>query len=183
MYKSHKDLEYLKWCIIHDMTLLCDWFKANQLSLNSTKAVGMLFREKHKIINALKVGNININFVNQTKFLGIRIDRKLDWKYHVDKVLTKIKQNMNILKLGKHFLNVHVKCIVYFAQIQSHISYGLSVWGNMILATTITKLQKLQNQCVNLITEQGATMNKFASLQILCINNLINLRIVNLATS
>ena len=99
-------------------------------------------QKKHKIINALKVGNININFVNQTKFLGIRIDRKLDWKYHVDKVLTKIKQNMNILKLGKHFLNVHAKCIVYFTQIQSHISYGLAVWGNMISATTAAKVAK-----------------------------------------
>ena len=48
LYKSHKNLEYLKWCIIHDMTLLCDWFKANHLSLNGTKSVGMLFRKNMK---------------------------------------------------------------------------------------------------------------------------------------
>ena len=43
------------------------------------------------------MGNIMIKFVNETKFLGIWIDRHLDWKYHVDKVLTKIKQSMNLL--------------------------------------------------------------------------------------
>ena len=45
----------------------------------------------------------------------------------------------------------------------------------MISATTITQLQKLQNKCVNLITGQGASMNKYASLQILRINDLIKL--------
>ena len=55
------------------------------------------------------------------------------------------------------------------------MTYVLSVWGNMISATTITQLQKLQNKCVNLITGQGATMNKFASLKILKIHDLIQL--------
>ena len=45
----------------------------------------------------------------------------------------------------------------------------------MISATTVTKLQKLQNKCVKLITGQGATMNKFASLKILKIQDLIEL--------
>ena len=175
LYKSHRNLEYLKWCIIHDMTLLCNWSKANQLSLNGTKSVCMLFTKKQEKLNDLKVGKIKINFVNQTKFLGVWIDRKLDWKYHIDKVLTKVKPNLNPLRLGKHFLNVHVKQIIYFAQIQSHFTYGLSVWGNMILATAITQLQKLQNKCVNLIMGQGATLNKFAFLQILHIDDLIKL--------
>ena len=167
LYKTHQNLYYLKWCIIHDMTILCDWFKANQLSLNGTKLVGVLFFTKKEKIDYLKVGNIGIQFVDQTKFVGIWIDRKLNWKYHVDKVVTKVKQNMNLLIIGKSFLNVHAKRIIYFAQIQSHITYGLSVWGNMILATTITNLQKLQNNCIKLITGQGATMNKYASLKIL----------------
>ena len=46
VYKSYKNLKYLKWCIIHNMTLLYDWFKANQLSLNGKKSVGMLFSKK-----------------------------------------------------------------------------------------------------------------------------------------
>ena len=109
VYKSQRNLEYLKWCIIHDMTLLCDWFKANQLSLNGTESVGMLFSKTKDKIHSMKVGNIDIKFVDQTKFLGIWIDNKLNWKYHIDKVIMKIKQNMNLLPLGKNFLNVHAK--------------------------------------------------------------------------
>ena len=175
IYKSHRSLKYLKWCIIHDMTPLCDWFKANQLSLNGSKSVGMLFLKTKNKIHGMKVGNIDIKFVDQTKFLGVWIDNKLNWKYHIDKVITKVRQNMNLLQLGKKILNVHAKRIIYFAQIQSDITYGLSVWGNMISATTITRLQKLQNKCINLITGQGATMNKFASLKILKVQDLIQL--------
>ena len=57
----------------------------------------------------------------------------------------------------------------------SHITYGLSVWGSMVSVTTITQLQKLQNKCVNLITGQEATLNKFASLHTLRIIDLIQL--------
>ena len=85
------------------MTLLCDWFKANQLSLNGSKSVGMLFLKTKNKIHSLKVGNIDIKFVDQTKFLGVWIDKKLNLKYHIDKVITKIRQNMNLLHLGKFF--------------------------------------------------------------------------------
>ena len=67
IYKSHRNLEYLKWCIIHDMTLLCDWFKANQLSLNGSKSVGMLFSKTKNNIHSMKVGNIDIKFVDQIR--------------------------------------------------------------------------------------------------------------------
>ena len=51
----------------------------------------------------MKVGNVDIKFLDQTKFMGVWIDKKLNWKYHIDKVITKIRQNMNLLHLGKNF--------------------------------------------------------------------------------
>ena len=49
IYKSHEHLEYLQWCIIHDLTLLMDWFKRNHLSMNANKTVGMFFSKNKKI--------------------------------------------------------------------------------------------------------------------------------------
>ena len=80
IYNSHENIEYLKWTIIHDMTILLDWFKANHLSTNSNKTVSMLFsKDKSTHVNHLLVENINIQFEDTAKFLGIWIDKKLSW--------------------------------------------------------------------------------------------------------
>ena len=37
MVNSHKNVNYLEYMMFHDLTILLDWFKANQLSLNLKK--------------------------------------------------------------------------------------------------------------------------------------------------
>ena len=59
--------------MIHDMNLFADWFKANQLSLNMSKTVSMLFWPgKHKL--DITIDGQHIPQVKQTRFLGITLD-------------------------------------------------------------------------------------------------------------
>ena len=133
----------------HDLILISDWFKANHLSVNYFKTVGILFSNNKKLAPPeLRVDNVTIRFVDHTKFLGIWIDSHLNWKEHLSHLVQKIKHNMYLLKQGKNLLSVHSKRILYFAQIQSHLIYGLSIWGNMSSSTAINSLQKLQNKCI-----------------------------------
>ena len=37
LYKSHRNLNYLTWCIEEDMSRLTDWFRINKLTLNLDK--------------------------------------------------------------------------------------------------------------------------------------------------
>ena len=39
IYKTHRNLNYLEWCIQDDMQTLTDWFRANKLTLNLEKTV------------------------------------------------------------------------------------------------------------------------------------------------
>ena len=111
--------------------------------------------------------------VDNTKFLGVWIDNRLKWKTHVDKVSQKILHNQNLLKFGKKNLNIHAKQLIYFAQMQSHLNYCLSTWGNMIPNELITKLQRLQNKSIELINGKKTTKNNYESLGILCITELL----------
>ena len=45
-------------------------------------------------------------------------------------------------------MDIHSKKILYYAQIYSHLSYRLPLWGNMISTTKIDCIQKLQKKCV-----------------------------------
>ena len=82
---------------------------------------------------------------------------------------------MNLLKLEKNLLTIHSKRLLYFAQIQSHLSYSLSIWGNMSSDTALCRLQKMQNKCVSKINNKIANKQNYKNLQILRIKQLLNL--------
>ena len=127
IYNSHQNLRYLKWTLEHNLDILNDWFKANQLCLNNKKSVGMIFSySKNLNIECIVTAELSLQVVDHTKFLGVWIDDKLKWRTHVDRVPHKILRNLNLLKLSNNPLNIHAKRLIYFAQIQSHINYCLS---------------------------------------------------------
>ena len=75
--------------MVHDMSLLNNWFKANQLSLNLRKTNLMLFWQMNKQMD-ITLDGIKIPQVHNTKFLGITIDNELNWDMHINKVHEKL---------------------------------------------------------------------------------------------
>ena len=178
LFHSHKDLKYLKWCILHDIDLLMDWFQANKLTLNLNKSSVMLFSPDGKDREFdISISDIVIPTVKETKFLGIWIDNKLKWNINLSKIINKIKQGLKLLGNSKNLLTKEAKKLVYFAHIQSHINYGLIIWGNMISSNQLSRLQKLQNKCVMLINNQKHDISNksFQMLRILKIKDLLHL--------
>ena len=176
LYYSHKNLKYLKWCIEEDLKILQDWFHANKLTLNLGKTVAMLFnRRQIKDKVNLTVGGIAIPQVNETKFLGVWLDNRLNWNKHLSMLERKVKQNRHLLKGAKNMLNCSTKRLVYFSHIFSHIKYCILIWGNSLNGANIQKLQALQNSCVRLIKPNSDMTSLYRSLGILKIPQIIEL--------
>ena len=92
LYKSHYNLQYLKFCVEHDMQSLLEWFRANKLTLNVQKSVCILFTPNGKHIQLdLKLDGLEIPQVMCTKLLGLWIDDKLRWLDHVNKLILRFK--------------------------------------------------------------------------------------------
>ena len=51
----------------------------------------------------LCVDGVSLKQVASTKFLGVWIDKNLYWHSHLEKVIVKLKQNANLLKIGRNF--------------------------------------------------------------------------------
>ena len=132
IYKGHRNMRYLKWCIETDLKNVSNWFRANKLTLNVSKSVYMIFSKKDQKDLVIELGDIKLPRVPSTKFLGLWIDENLNWNEHHSKLKTKLKRNLTLLKQGMNYLNSSTKKILYYAQIYSHIAYGLVLWGNMI---------------------------------------------------
>ena len=176
IYKSHSNLRYLKWCVEEDLRTVSDWLRANKLTLNVDKTVCLMFPKNQKPVEiTIKLNDQPIKEVSETKFLGVWIDTKLNWTSHLNKLFIKLNQSIGLIRKGKNFLDTHSLRILYFAQFQSHLNYGLSIWGNMISSTSLNKLQRLQNTCVTLLGKNQTTEDIYKKLKIMRVDQLIKL--------
>ena len=139
LFYTHKNLRVLQACIDHDLTKLFDWFRANSLMLNISKTNLLLFDHRKKERTELEI-HIDDKTVNSTKFLGVILDDKLSWKNHYDQLKSKINRNYALLCRSKKFLYVHGMKVPNYAQIYSHLSYCIVLWGNMLSVELRRKL-------------------------------------------
>ena len=174
LYNTHRNLRYLTWTMEQDLEKLVSWFKANKLTLNTEKTVCMLFQKpgKNEQIH-LTIDKVTLQNQRETKFLGLWLDDQLSWKSHIQKLLLKLNRNSNLLRYSQHLIPESTKMLIYHAHIESHIQYGLLLWGNNVQKDQINKLQKIQTKCMKYITTCKG--NPHTRTRILPIKSLISL--------
>ena len=69
-----------------------------------------------------------ISETDSTKFLGIIIDKKLNFKAHVNQVCNKISEFIGLLYRLNKFLSLEPLKILYHTLAAPHISYGIESW-------------------------------------------------------
>ena len=175
LHKTHRDLQYLKRCLEQDLANLLDWFYANKLTLNLSKTICVLFQQQREQKSiTLEVNGWTLKNQPDTKFLGIWLDQNLKWTSHIQKVIIKLRRNQNLLKCTKHYFNKDTKKLIYHAHIESHLRYGLIVWGNNATKKQLNKIRSIQKECLTLIN--GRKTNKTLSEEgLLSIDNMISL--------
>ena len=97
LFFSCKKITHLLNIVNADLDKLAVWFRANKLSLNIKKTNYIMFGNKP--VSAAEPLNVSIDGqllerVEFTKFLGIFIDEKLNWKKHIDHIASKIYKGL-----------------------------------------------------------------------------------------
>ena len=90
--------------VIPSLINMCNWLKANRLSLNTTETDFMLIGSAHnnkKFYNllAVTVGNELIRCTHVKSYLGLIVDDTLKWDLHIDYTLKTINK---IIGAKKH---------------------------------------------------------------------------------
>ena len=132
LYKSHRNLMYLQWCIQDDMNRLIQYFRINKLTLNLNKTICVLFQKNKgdtKVIQ-LSLGTWILTNKPESKFLGVTLDQHLTWSSHLNNLTLKLNKNLNLLRLSRNMMTQENKLLVYRSHLESHIQYGILLWGN-----------------------------------------------------
>ena len=97
IFCSNENVAVLQDILDRELAKLFVWFSINKLSLNFGKTNYMLFRGRPPDLELhLKINNAEIPKVTATKFLGIVIDDRLNWKPHIQSVKSKLSSILSI---------------------------------------------------------------------------------------
>lgn len=97
----------------------------------------------------LKITDLRIPCKNQVSYLGITLDKKLNWKRFIGQITQKA---LNFFKIIRGtFWGVDPETAIYFykAYIRSILDYGSIQYGS-VSNSTLTRLDRIQNHALRL---------------------------------
>lgn len=136
-----------------DLIILERWFLNNLLTINTSKTNYMIFAAKNKKISdhkPLSINGVNLNKVNEEKYLGLILDNQLTWKPHIEKTRSKILSLTGALRQIVRCFPLKVRHTIYNSLVKPHIEYLIELWGSAA-KTNLEKLQRAQNRIIKVL--------------------------------
>ena len=161
------------------------WFQANKLTLNIKKTKYILFRNPntHVHFNDVLIGDNIIKRVGENckeksfRFLGHWVDENLSWKYHLEKLQSKLISANYALSTSKYLVPLRIRKVIYRSLFESHLHFGSIIYGSCEpkYLSNIVTIQKRAVRNIVCAKYRAHTDPIFKQLNILKAEDLINL--------
>ena len=92
-----------------------------------------------------------MNPVDYIKYLGMFIDKYLNWNHHVHNLSIQLSRANGILSKLRYNASLDILLQVYYGIFFSHLTFGCNLWG-LTSEDNISKIEVLQRKCVRIIT-------------------------------
>ena len=153
LFKSGTDLVQIIKETNEELEAISLWLKVNKLSLNIKKTHYILFTTKRigSVTLNIRIDGCKVGKVKHTKFLGVFIDEKINWKKHISHISGKISRGMGVLRKVRKVLPANALKTLYHSMIYPYYTYCNYVWGNTCFET-LKPIYYKQKDCVRIIT-------------------------------
>ena len=125
-----------------------EWCNKNKLRVNATKTVPVMFTQKKKpVLVKLRMGGETLEYQDEVKYLGVILQKNLNWNRQLEYALVKAKASFMTLRalVGKKWgLSPSRSLWVYKAMVRPAISYGCMMWATKLTPSDQLKLEKMQ---------------------------------------
>ena len=136
------------------MNFMQEWFKNNQLALNTDKSNYILFTCTEGCNNleepTVTINGKNLERVKSTKFLGVLIDEHLSWNEEVDSLCGKLSKEIFAMRSLARVCDDSTLKMVYFSNFESKLRYGITCWGGSTISNMkmVFGVQKRAIRCL-----------------------------------
>lgn len=133
------------------------WLTTWRVKVNVSKCQALLLSKRRTITHntPLLLFNQNIHWMDQVKYLGVTLDRKLTWSAHINYTLK--RANIKLFQLypllnKTSSLSMRTATMLYKSLLMSILTYAAPVWGHAG-DIHIRKLQLFQNKVLRIVTK------------------------------
>ena len=134
---------------------LANYFLANKLTVSIDKTCYSIFspfprsncNSNHV---AVKFAGTPLTRVDYCKYLGLYIDNKMTWEYHIESVYKKLIRLVGIFYKLRSKLPDYCLKSIYFAFVYPHLLYGIELYANTV-QSRLDPLEKLNNKILRIL--------------------------------
>ena len=149
------------------LKIVSDYMKSNLLHINMSKCCYihfqpnctydetcartrpyLLYNDKSR---SIFINGTEIKKVSSTKFLGIIIDENLNWVAHRDHLVKKLRSTTGAINRIRKSIPSEYYKEIYTSLFESHISYGITVWGVTLQERACDSVFITQKHCIRLL--------------------------------
>ena len=131
------------------------WTKTKGMRFSIEKTTAIKFEKRKKGEEPqLTLHGSRIQVRESTRYLGLIIDKRLNWKDHVDHLRAKCPSSVNLIKHVSHLswgADRNTLQRLYTTPVQSKLDYGAQVYGKS-KSNVLKRLEPIQNACFRAIT-------------------------------
>lgn len=100
------------------------------IKINESKSTQVIFTLRHGNCPLIKLNNVNIPVSNETKYIGILLDKRLTWGPHLKNKRKMANSRLHLFRpLLKSKLKLKLKILLYKTVIRPLWFYGIQIWG------------------------------------------------------
>lgn len=152
---NSKKPKTIETVINYELKKVSKWLRLNKLSLNAAKTEVIFFRSKRHSLDydkiSIKMNGFKLTPVDYIKYLGMYIDKNLDWNHHIQELIKKLNRANGIISKLRYNTTLDICIQVYYAIFYSYLIYGCNVWG-FTSEENIKAIQVLQNKCIRIMS-------------------------------
>jgi len=155
------------------------WLDLNRLVVNVNKTKVMLIRGVRKKVNesnvVIKLKGKVLEMVNEIKYLGIIIDKNLNFSANAEYISRKAGAKLGVLRRVSEDMSRDIRCKIYKTIVAPLFEYCASILVGLN-ETNVKRLQKLQNQAMRIILRRDRKeriMNMLETLKFMSIKERI----------
>ena len=124
-----EDLSNMEITVNEELVGISQLLKVNRLSLNIKKTPCMIFTRKDRNAKIhLQIDNQEIFETKASKFLGVFIDKRLNWEIHLAHISGKIARGIWFLIKARGYFDNDCMKRLYYSFIYPYLMYINHIW-------------------------------------------------------
>jgi len=148
VFLKDDDVNVLERTVNLELANIDVWLKINRLSLNISKTSYMCITDRKVDDLNIGVAGNQIERVDRAKFLGITLDERLCFRYHVQEVCSHLSRSVGMLRRLSVIVPRRIRLTIYNSLIFSKASYGVAAWGRGCCVSRIENMLRSAQKCI-----------------------------------